>query len=140
MPSARWLRLAGAISALVIFVQLNVLAGRFFRRWDATSDGLYTLSDVTQQTLDGLNEPIDVVVFLSRSDPLHASVITLLDAYRSRSSQIRVRSVDPDRNPAEFIALQRDYGIFEGKTVDGRLATDASIVTSDFVRRPSRST
>jgi hypothetical protein len=129
------MNLAGIAAAIVIFVCSNVLASRFFHRWDVTTDGLYTLSPVTQQTLEGLSESIDVVVFLSRADPLASSVRTMLDGYKNHTGQLSVRFVDPDRDPVEFIALQREYGIFEGRTDNGRLATEASIVVARGERR-----
>lgn len=124
----RLLNLAGSVALGVAFVCVNILSSRFFERWDVTSAQLYSLSDVTLETLDRLEQPVEVVVFLSGSDPLSHSVRTLLDAYRARAPLVRPRFVDPDRHPAEFVALQRQYGIFEGKTQNGRLATEASIV------------
>jgi hypothetical protein len=118
----------GIAAAVVLFVSLNVLGARFFTRWDATREGLYTLSPPTIETLKSLKDPLEVVVFMSRRDPLTSSVGYMLDAYRTHTTQLDVTFVDPDRDPAHFIALQRKYGIFEGKTDNGRLATEASIV------------
>jgi hypothetical protein len=43
--------------------------------------------------------------------------------------------VDPDRDPAEFIAIQQKFGIAAGKTEDGRVITDASVVVVSGERR-----
>lgn len=118
----------GVIAAVVLFVCLNVLAARFFHRWDATAVQLYTLSQPTRALLSRLQRPLDVLVFLSQSDPLSHTVSRVLDEYRAHSPYVQPRFVDPDRNPAEFLALQQRYGLLEGRTEDGRLATDASIV------------
>lgn len=120
----------GVIAAAVLFVCANVLAARFFHRWDATQSRLYTLSEPTRALLTGLQQPLEVVVLLSRTDPLNHTVSKVLDEYRALSSYVQPRFVDPDRNPAEFVALQQRYGLLEGRTEDGRLATDASIVLS----------
>lgn len=131
---ARWVRSAsvmswvGLLSAGSIFVSGNLLAARFFQRWDVTSAQLYTLSPPTLETLARVDAPIDVIVLLSQLDPLTASVRYLLDSYRAHTPHLRVRFVDPDRNPAEFIGLQRQYGLLEGHTADGRLASEASII------------
>ena len=119
---------AGVFAAALIAVAVNVLVSRFYKRWDWTSAGLYTLSAATRETLAELREPVDVVVFLSASDPLALSVRHMLSSYGSETTQLRPRFVDPDRNPAEFMALQQKYGIVAGKTDDGRVVTDASIV------------
>ncbi len=115
-------------AATVLFVALNILAARFFWRWDGTSAKLFTLSEPTRATLGRLVEPLDVVVLLSRGDPLSHSVAALLEEYRATSRQVQTRFLDPDRNPAEFVAAQHEYGLLEGRTQDGRLASEASIV------------
>jgi hypothetical protein len=133
--SLRGLSLLGTVSAAVLCASVNVMVARFYTRWDVTSGSLYTLSKVTTETLARLDQPIEVVVFLSRSDPLMHSVRTLLEAYGGETASLSVRFVDPDQNPAEFIALQQRYGIFEGRTENGRLASEASIVLARGERR-----
>ncbi len=128
---ARELGLLGAISVLAataLAVCSNVLAARFYHRWDATSAGLYTLSAPTLDTLHGLSEKIDVVVLLGQGDPDYGGLVRLLDQYRSESRLFDVRYVDPDRNPAEFIALSTRYRSGEGRTQDGRLVSEAAMV------------
>lgn len=116
------------VAAAVLFVAGNVLASRFFWRWDGTSAKLFTLSAPTRATLARVETPLEVVVLLSRTDPLSRSVAALLDEYQAASSQVQTRFIDPDRNPAEFVAAQHAYGLLEGRTQDGRLASEASIV------------
>jgi hypothetical protein len=131
MPANRSLRAfsaVGVLAAALIAVTTNVLVARFYKRWDVTSAGLYTLSQATKDTLAGLSEPVDVIVFLSASDTMSVSVRHMLTAYGAETTQLRPRFVDPDRNPAEFLALQQKYGLVAGKTEDGRVVTDASIV------------
>ena len=118
----------GVIGALLCAALVNVLAFRHYERWDWTSSGLYTLSAATLETLHSLREPVEVVVFLSASDPLTVNVRQMLQAYRAETDQLSPKFVDPDRNPAEFLALQQKYAIMAGKTEDGRVVTDASIV------------
>jgi len=124
----RWLSAGGVFAAVVIAVCVNILVFRFYKRWDWTTGGLYTLSEATLETLHSLGEPIDVIVFLSNNDPLTVSVEHTLAAYGAETKLLRPRFVDPDRSPAEFIAMQKQYGIVAGKTEDGRVVTDASIV------------
>lgn len=126
--SIRYLSAAGVLAAGIIAVCLNVLVHRFYKRWDWTSAGLYTLSLPTLETLHSLGDPVEVIVFLSASDPMRLSVEHMLAAYGAETKLLKPRFVDPDRDPAEFIALQKQYGIVAGKTEDGRIVTDASIV------------
>ncbi len=120
----------GVVSAAIAVVMLNMLVARFYRRWDWTSARLYTLSAATTDRLHALAEPIDVIVLLSRSDNLLASVRQMLTAYGAETTRLHVRYIDPDRDPAELMAIQQKYGIQAGKTEDGRVVTDASIVVA----------
>lgn len=129
--SAPWL---GVVASAVLLVNVNVLGARWYRRFDFTSDKLYTLSGPTRELLAGLHEPVDVDVLLSKSDPLSVSVRHMLEAYGAETRALRVRYVDPDRSPAEFLALQQKYQILAGKAEDGRVITDAVIVLSQGER------
>lgn len=133
-PAFKALAAAGVVAAAVIAVLVNVLVARFYKRWDFTKGGLYTLSQATVETLRGLGEPVEVIVFLSASDPLSVSVRHMLTAYGAETTKLQTRYVDPDRSPAEFLALQQKYGIVAGKTEDGRVVTDASLVIARGAR------
>ncbi|WP_438019542.1 GldG family protein [Sorangium sp. So ce315] len=120
----------GIIAAMVLAVLVNLLVARHYKRWDWTQGGLYTLSDATLATLRSLAEPIRVYVLLSEADPLTLSVRHLLDAYRAETTRLQVEVTDPDRRPAEFLAVQQRYGVVAGKTEDGRIVTDAAIIVA----------
>lgn len=130
VDSPRWLSAAGVLAAGVIAVQLNVLVARHYTRWDFTSHGTYTLSAPTRDLLTSLDEPVEITVLLARSDRLLVDTRHMLDAYRGVTSRLRVRYVDPDAEPAQFLALQERYGIAAGATQDGRVVADASLIIS----------
>jgi hypothetical protein len=127
---AKALSAFGVVAALVVAVNANVLVARFYTRWDVTSEGLYTLSAATKRILTELAEPVTVTVLLGRTDPLLGPLRQLLTAYRAESTQLDVRYLDPEQNPAEFSAIQQKYGVAAGKAEDGRLVTDAVIVVA----------
>jgi hypothetical protein len=120
----------GVLSASVIVVNLNVLTARFYTRWDWTRDQTFTLSEATKRIVASLDTAVEVTVFLSQGDRLLVDVRQMLEAYQAQSGDISPRFVDPTSNPAEFAALQRRYGIVAGKTEDGKLLTDTSIVVA----------
>lgn len=126
--SLSWL---GVVASAVLLVNLNVAGSRWYKRWDLTTDKLYTLSGPTLELLHGLSRPVDVNVLLSKTDPLEVSVRHMLDAYGAETQQLRIHYVDPDRSPAEFLAVQQKYQILAGKADDGRVITDAVIVIAD---------
>ena len=120
----------GVLAAAIIAVCVNILVHRFYKRWDWTTARLYTLSEPTLETLHSLPEEVQAVVFLSASDPMHLSVEHMLAAYTAETKLLKPRFIDPDRNPAQFLAMEKEYGIVAGKTEDGRVVTDAAIVLS----------
>lgn len=120
----------GVLGAVFLAVNLNVLVARWYKRWDLTADDLYTLSLPTLKTLHTLQQPVEVTVLLGRADPLTVSVRQMLVQYRAETTQLAVKYVDPDQNPAEFSLLQKELGLLTGRAEDGRVVTDASIVVS----------
>lgn len=126
---------AGIVLAMVLAALLNVLVTRHYARWDWTSGGYFTLSPATLSTLHGLGEPLRIHVVLSADDPLRISVAQLLESYRAETTHLDVQLVDPDRDVAEFLALRERYELVPGRTEDGRIVTDASIIVAQGERR-----
>jgi hypothetical protein len=131
MRLSRSLPWLGVAAGALLLLNLNVAGARWYKRWDLTTDKLYTLSEPTRELLHGLTRPIDVSVLLSKTDPLELSVRHMLDAYGAETAQLKVHYVDPDRSPAQFLAVQQKYQILAGKADDGRVITDAVIVIAD---------
>ena len=127
---------AGVLASIVGATLINIAVARHYRRWDLTTHKLYTLSEATTKTLESLEETIQIDVLLPSSDPLAASVRFLLTEYEAKTSRLDIRYTDPDRNPAEFLALQQKYGIEAGRTEDGQVVMDASIVISRPGKKP----
>jgi hypothetical protein len=125
----------GIVLAMVLAALLNVLVTRHYTRWDWTSGGSFTLSPATLTTLHGLAEPLRIHVVLSSDDPLRISVAQLLESYRAETTHLDVDLVDPDRDVAEFLALRERYQLVPGRTEDGRIVTDASIIVAQGERR-----
>ena len=126
---------AGVAFAVVVTVFVNMFAARHYERWDLTESDLFTLSPVTEQTLQQLTDPIEIYVLLSSADPMQLSVRHMLDAYGGETPQLQVTFVDPDRNPAEFLRVQQRFGIEVGKTEGGQVVTDAHIIVVRGDRR-----
>ena len=132
--STKAMSAAGVIAAMAMMILANLLSARHYARWDCTTAKLYTLSTATEKTVQGLEQTVEIEVLLPPSDPLHRSIRNLLNVYRSKTERINVRYVDPDRHPAEFVAVQQKYDIVAGRTEDGRVVTDAAIVVSSRER------
>ena len=89
---------AAALGRLVL---LNVVGLRAFKRFDATKDGAYTLSQATRETLNGLEEPITVTAYFTEQLPPPYSanaryVRDLLEELRAQShGKVRFEFIDP---------------------------------------------
>ena len=56
----------GVVLVLAIVVLVNLIVSRINLRWDATAEGLYSLSDGTKQILSHLNNDITIKVFYTK--------------------------------------------------------------------------
>jgi hypothetical protein len=65
----RWLGAIGIVAATVLFVSANLVSERLYHRFDVTRARLYSLSAPTRETLAGLSERVQILVFMSRADP-----------------------------------------------------------------------
>jgi hypothetical protein len=128
----RALELAGVAAAVVLAVGINVLSARHFARWDWTQSKRWSLSSATLQTLQTLANPVELWIVAGKGDPIEPSLRQLVEAYAgaSSTSQLTVRWIDPDRDAAQLIDLQRRFGLEAGRTEDGRVATDAVVIAA----------
>jgi hypothetical protein len=124
------LQVGGVIAAVVLAAVVNVLAARHFTRWDLTRDRRWSLSGATVETLRTLEQTVDVWAITGPGDPLEQSLRQLLGSYRAESSRLDVHFVDPDRDTAELMDLQRRFGLQAGRAENGRVAADAIVVVA----------
>jgi gliding-associated putative ABC transporter substrate-binding component GldG len=91
---------------LGIIVLVNVLANRFFHRFDLTEDNRYTLSEATRNILKTLNQPVTVKAYFSENLPpdvahLRREFRDLLTEYRSISDgMLAFEFINPNENEA----------------------------------------
>lgn len=93
-----------SLTVLAIVIVVNFLSSLHSRRFDLTSSGLNTLSPQTIKILEGLEQPVSIVVFQAVGEPSGAQ--DLLEEYGRHTDKLNVRILDPQRNPAEAQAFQ----------------------------------
>jgi len=104
-----------AIALFVILVVVNVFSYHHFARWDLTKDREYTVSETTRDVLGGLDNIVNVTVYLSKDLP--AALLTfeqqlrdLLDEYETYGKgNLRIEY----KPPAEDANAQREL-YFQG--------------------------
>ncbi len=88
-----------------IVAVVNVLADRFNKSYDATSNKRYTLSEQTAKIVKGLKENVTITYFDRPRGFQQAK--DLLDRYANLSTKVHVTYVDLEKNPL----LAREAGI-----------------------------
>ena len=115
--ASQWLKARqtkyGAYAAIYVLVVLaivvvaNVLADRFNKSYDTTSNKRYSLSDQTKKIVTGLKQNA-VITYFNQSTRFQEGK-DVLDEYANLSPKVHVAYVDPDKNPE----LARAAGIRE---------------------------
>src|SRR5271168_5266293 len=115
--ASQWLKARqtkyGAYAAVYILVVLaivvvaNMLADRYNKSYDTTSNKRYSLSDQTKKVITGLKQNATITYF-NQSTRFQEGK-DLLDEYANLSPKIHIAYVDPDKSPE----LARAAGIRE---------------------------
>ena len=113
------------LAVLAILVAVNYLGYRYHKRFDLTSEGLYTLSDQTRKILTGLKTDISVLHFDKTDDQQLADQ---MKEFKSLSRRINFQRIDPQEKPD----LARKYGVQRmGETL---------VIAGDRTERPTATT
>jgi ABC-type uncharacterized transport system involved in gliding motility auxiliary subunit len=75
----------------------NVLADRYNKSYDSTSNKRYSLSDQTAKIMKGLKQDATITYFNQTKDFREGK--DLLDQYANLSRKLQVKYVDPDKDP-----------------------------------------
>lgn len=121
------------IAAVVV---VNVLADRFNKSYDATSNKRYSLSEQTAKIVKGLKQDATITYF-DQSTRFHEGR-DLLDEYANLSPKVKVEYVDPDKNPqAARAAGIREFGtavVQVGARTDVAKSMTEEGITGAFIR------
>jgi ABC-type uncharacterized transport system involved in gliding motility auxiliary subunit len=85
-----------ALAVLAILTALNVLAFRHDKRFDMTSEKLYSLSDQSRKVADHLDRDVHFIYFSNEADP---RLQEQMAEYRTFSRRIQFERVDPVAHP-----------------------------------------
>jgi ABC-type uncharacterized transport system involved in gliding motility auxiliary subunit len=99
-----------SLATVGIVVLLNVLAARYYKRFDVTQGRLHSLSPQSLQVLDELDDKtgrIEVIGFYPDGQG-QKSFETWLDEYRAHTQALDYRMIDPIRQPGETERLGWD--------------------------------
>ena len=103
--------LASLVLLGVLFIMVNFISSRRYARWDFTKQKISALSDKTLQTVQGLKEPLSIIVFYQPDHRLYELVNDLLREYARLSPQIHLEQVDPQQDVARARQLVKEFEI-----------------------------
>jgi ABC-type uncharacterized transport system involved in gliding motility auxiliary subunit len=90
---------------IAVVVIANVLASRYQKTWDLTANQRYTLSSESKKIVGDLKNPATITYY--NQSTRFGQAKDLLDEYANLSPKVRVKYVDPDKDPT----LARAAGI-----------------------------
>lgn len=93
-----------AIAVLAILVLANFVGYRHHKRFDLTSEKLYTLSDQTKKIVGGLTSDITIIRFAKTPDQ---QLDDLMNEYKSVSPHLKFQNIDPQEKPE----VAKQYGV-----------------------------
>jgi ABC-type uncharacterized transport system involved in gliding motility auxiliary subunit len=96
-----------ALAVIAILAVANFVGFRHHKRFDLTTEKLYTLSDQTRQIVSTLPKDLTVVRFAKKPDPNFDDLMT---EYRALSPHLKAQTVDPDQKPE----VAQAYGARKG--------------------------
>ncbi len=108
-------------------IGINYAASRHYRKWDLTNLGLYTLAPQSVQVVRSLPGEVEVAAFVKDGEPKKDKLKELLDLYAEAGPQVKVRFIDPDKEPGET----RKYKIELYNTIVFTRGDQTTRVTSD---------
>jgi ABC-type uncharacterized transport system involved in gliding motility auxiliary subunit len=131
---ARYGTLAGVSVAVVlgILTAINYIGAQQHKRWDLTSNQVYSLSDQTRGVLSKLDAPMQILVFAREAEfPQYRD---RLNEYEYASKRVSVQYIDPDKQPALARQNQvQQYGTiviaYKGRTEHVASDTEQDITT-----------
>lgn len=121
--------LVSLVLAVAATVILNVIALRYYARWDFSRHHYYQLSEKSVQFLQSLEGSVYSVVFFQQGHRHYEDVKALLKEFEYTASRnpaldLQVEFVDPDRDLARVRSLASDYDVDDPNVVvfdcDGR--------------------
>lgn len=95
----------------MLWVMVNHLSFRHFRREDWSHQQLTVLAPQTREILGAVDRPVRVITFLSREAEGRDILEDLLKEYERHNRLVRIEHVDPDRDLGAANDLQARFGV-----------------------------
>jgi ABC-2 type transport system permease protein len=126
------------ISVVVIAVFATMIANRIPWIFDMTAGKVFTLSSQSEQILEALSEPVEIIVVYPTggADPMISS---LLREYEKFSSYLRVEYVDIEKDPTRLSVQNLGVSAVGNGTIIVRTANQIKLLTASNMFRQTQS-
>lgn len=115
---------------------LNVLANRYDKSYDATSNKKFSLSDQTYRVVKGLKQDVQFTYFGPQEE--FRSARDVLDQYSTLSPKVHVNYIDPERKPqaARAAGFRSDSPVLveSGSRREGAKRLEEEEITGALIR------
>ena len=112
-----------SIAIIAIIGVFNFIGYRHHKRFDLTTEGIYTLSDQTKKIVGGLQKDVKVIKFIDKDDQ---QLSDLMGEFKYLSTRISYERVDPLQKPE----VARQYAVQQmGETI---------VAVGDRIERPKQ--
>ena len=91
--------LVSTLIVLAIMLMLNFLAARHYWRMPLSFHAQTELSPMTHRVLNNITNPLKVIVFFEKQEPMFDAVWSLLKEYRFACPKLTVEAVDYIASP-----------------------------------------
>lgn len=98
----------------VVLIGINILSSFYFKRFDLTNDGRYTLSEASLKILDEIKEPLFIDVFLEGNFPgdikrLQTETRQIIEEFKAYNSNIQFQFVNPLEDETDKEAMMTAF-------------------------------
>ncbi|MDX2032802.1 MAG: Gldg family protein [Blastocatellia bacterium] len=126
-----------SVAVLAIMVVLNYMGYRYHKRFDLTTEGLFTLSDQTVKIVSNLQKDVKVIRFDKDTDETIRLTDQMAD-YKPLSKRFSYERVDPQ----EKLEIARQYGVSKspntvvasGDRIEHLQATDEQSIANAIIK------
>jgi hypothetical protein len=110
---------AGTTLMISVFVGIILLANAIsigsYHRFDLTGVAQFTLTSQTQEILNNMETPVEVIIFSTPDEPygITGYLTSLLGEYQNQTSKLEISSIDAEQQPDQA----RNYEVYTYPTV-----------------------
>lgn len=128
----------GVLLVAALIGLLNYFGMKYYHRFDWTGSKLYTLSEKSKSVLAGLDQDVQITLFVPPTSNVYDATKELLERYAAASPRIALRAVDPERNLIEAQRLVDELQLSSLSVVvfqaggDKRVIEESSLADWDY--------